>query len=148
MGAAFLVEPAAGILPPWGVMEISVMAYNDTPGRYTDKLECVFTGIFSRRCAGVAAQQKTFVPFSIDRREQRQPENTTRSPSNTACYKEVMSNCVRRNGVPSLNTPSRYDIVNRDNLGPVLRLYTLLRGDDISKGIQGNPSLPYRFFPG
>lgn len=43
-GAAFLVEPVAGILPPWGVVEVSVTAFNDTPGRYTDKLELSFTG--------------------------------------------------------------------------------------------------------
>ncbi|CAM9445262.1 unnamed protein product, partial [Sphacelaria rigidula] len=44
LGAAFLVEPATGILPPWGTIEISITAFNDTPGRYSDKLECIFTG--------------------------------------------------------------------------------------------------------
>lgn len=44
LGAAFLVEPEGGTLPPWGVMEVSVTAFNDTPGRYSDKLEFAFTG--------------------------------------------------------------------------------------------------------
>lgn len=44
LGAAFLVEPAGGTLPPWGVVEVSVTAFNDTPGRYSDKLEVAFTG--------------------------------------------------------------------------------------------------------
>lgn len=44
LGAAFLVEPTTGVLPPWGVTEISVTSFNDTPGRYTDKLELTFTG--------------------------------------------------------------------------------------------------------
>lgn len=44
LGASFLVEPASGTLPPWGVVEISVTAFNDTPGRYTDNLECLFAG--------------------------------------------------------------------------------------------------------
>lgn len=50
LGAAFLVEPTTGVLPPWGVIEISIISFNDTPGRYTDKLELTFTGgIFFRR---------------------------------------------------------------------------------------------------
>ncbi|CAM9236760.1 unnamed protein product, partial [Laminaria digitata] len=44
LGAAFLVEPAGGHLPPWGVVEVSITVFNDTPGRYSDKLELAFTG--------------------------------------------------------------------------------------------------------
>lgn len=44
LGAAFLVEPAAGTLPPWGVATVAVTVFNDTPGRYTDKVDITFTG--------------------------------------------------------------------------------------------------------
>eukprot|EP00752_Nemacystus_decipiens_P011479 g10191.t1 len=44
LGAAFLVEPASGTLPPWGVATVAVTVFNDTPGRYTDKVDITFTG--------------------------------------------------------------------------------------------------------
>lgn len=44
LGAAFLVEPVEGHLPPWGVVEVSITVFNDTPGRYSDKFELAFTG--------------------------------------------------------------------------------------------------------
>eukprot|EP00903_Cladosiphon_okamuranus_P011029 g10416.t1 len=44
LGAAFLVEPASGTLPPWGVATVSVTVFNDTPGRYTDKADITFSG--------------------------------------------------------------------------------------------------------
>lgn len=52
LGAAFLVEPAEGKLPPWGVVEVSITVFNDTPGRYSDKLELGFAGMY--RCIGDA----------------------------------------------------------------------------------------------
>ncbi|CAM9409498.1 unnamed protein product, partial [Discosporangium mesarthrocarpum] len=39
-GAAFLVVPEAGTLPPWGSKEVKITAYNDTPGDYKDRVEC------------------------------------------------------------------------------------------------------------
>lgn len=45
LGAAFLVEPASGTLPPWGVATVAVTVFNDTPGRYTDKVDITFTGV-------------------------------------------------------------------------------------------------------
>lgn len=39
-----MVEPGTGLINPWGVVEVEVTAFNDTPGRYSDKLECRFTG--------------------------------------------------------------------------------------------------------
>lgn len=44
LGAAFLVEPASGTLPPWGVVKVAVTVFNDTPGRYSDKVDITFTG--------------------------------------------------------------------------------------------------------
>lgn len=44
LGAAFLVEPASGTLPPWGVAKVAVTVFNDTPGRYSDKVDITFTG--------------------------------------------------------------------------------------------------------
>lgn len=44
LGAAFLVEPASGTLPPWGVATVVITVFNDTPGRYTDKVDITFTG--------------------------------------------------------------------------------------------------------
>lgn len=44
LGAAFLAEPASGTLAPWGVATVSVTVFNDTPGRYTDKVDITFTG--------------------------------------------------------------------------------------------------------
>lgn len=44
LGAAFLVEPSSGTLAPWGVATVAVTVFNDTPGRYTDKMDITFTG--------------------------------------------------------------------------------------------------------
>ena len=39
LGAAFLVEPPIGVLPPWGVVLVTVRAFNDMPALYDDELE-------------------------------------------------------------------------------------------------------------
>ncbi|CAM9334199.1 unnamed protein product, partial [Hapterophycus canaliculatus] len=44
LGAAFLAEPASGTLAPWGVATVAVTVFNDTPGRYTDKMDITFRG--------------------------------------------------------------------------------------------------------
>ncbi|CAM9945993.1 unnamed protein product, partial [Phaeothamnion confervicola] len=38
LGAAFLVEPARGVVPPWGVAVLTVTAFNEMPGRYLEEL--------------------------------------------------------------------------------------------------------------
>jgi len=43
-GAAFGIYPMEGVLPPWGMLEISVTAYNDMPGTYMDELLCDIRG--------------------------------------------------------------------------------------------------------
>ncbi|KAG5176856.1 hypothetical protein JKP88DRAFT_350967 [Tribonema minus] len=40
LGMALLVSPAAVRLAPWGVAELSVACWNDTPGRYFDDIVC------------------------------------------------------------------------------------------------------------
>ncbi|KAH8074054.1 hypothetical protein JL721_2613 [Aureococcus anophagefferens] len=39
-GVAFSVSPAAGVLVPWGVLVVTVTAYNNMAGLFTDALEC------------------------------------------------------------------------------------------------------------
>mmetsp|Transcript_28938 Transcript_28938/g.67308 ORF Transcript_28938/g.67308 Transcript_28938/m.67308 type:complete len:2187 (+) Transcript_28938:98-6658(+) len=43
-GVAFSVSPAQGTLPPWGVAEVVVTAFNEMPGSYSDDLECHVEG--------------------------------------------------------------------------------------------------------
>ncbi|CAM9127662.1 unnamed protein product, partial [Choristocarpus tenellus] len=43
-GVAFLVEPSMGTLAPWGCREVTITAYNDTPGVYKDIVECLLVG--------------------------------------------------------------------------------------------------------
>lgn len=43
-GAAFAVFPSSGVLPPWGVVAVTVSAFNEMPGVYLDELECVLEG--------------------------------------------------------------------------------------------------------
>merc|ERR1711871_244000 len=37
-GAAFVITPASGRLPPWGSVTVDVVSYNDMPGSYRDEL--------------------------------------------------------------------------------------------------------------
>lgn len=43
-GAAFTVTPSQGVLPPWGVVVVTLEAFNNMPGTYNDDLECVLQG--------------------------------------------------------------------------------------------------------
>jgi hypothetical protein len=38
-GASFFIDVTSGLLPPWGVQEIHVYAFNDIPGSYDDEIE-------------------------------------------------------------------------------------------------------------
>merc|ERR1711871_1813508 len=37
-GAAFVITPASGRLPPWGSVTVDIVSYNDMPGSYRDEL--------------------------------------------------------------------------------------------------------------
>ena len=39
-GAAFLVDPSTGVLGPFSTLEVTVTAFSDMWGRYTDELIC------------------------------------------------------------------------------------------------------------
>ncbi|KAJ1432684.1 hypothetical protein B484DRAFT_24765 [Ochromonadaceae sp. CCMP2298] len=43
LGASYLIEGTEGVLPPWGVVVVTISAFNDIPGCYDDEIECQVT---------------------------------------------------------------------------------------------------------
>jgi len=41
LGASYLVEPATGLLQPWGVQVVTVRTFNDMPAGYDDELQVI-----------------------------------------------------------------------------------------------------------
>ena len=48
-GAAFVVEPASGVLEPFAELTLSVTAYSDMWGSYTDNLVCKVAALGDRK---------------------------------------------------------------------------------------------------
>ena len=45
LGAAFIITPSIGALPPWGSVTVDVISCNDMPGAYRDELIAVVQGL-------------------------------------------------------------------------------------------------------
>ena len=40
LGASYLIETPSGVIPPWGVQVVRIIAFNDIPGNYDDSILC------------------------------------------------------------------------------------------------------------